>query len=33
MEEALCKVTPSEAAGWLDHCAYEVEVQYFCIPL
>jgi transposase len=29
MEEALCKVTPSDAAGWFDHCGYEVEVQYF----
>ena len=28
MEEALCKVTPSDAAGWFDHCGYEVEVQY-----
>ena len=22
MEEALCKVTPSDAAGWFDHCGY-----------
>ena len=28
MEEALSKVTPWEAAGWFDHCGYEVEVQY-----
>jgi transposase len=28
MEEALCKVTPADAAGWFDHCGYEVEVQY-----
>jgi hypothetical protein len=28
MEGAPCKVTPSEAAEWLDHCGYEVEVQY-----
>jgi len=28
MEEALCKVTPSDAAGWFDHCGYQVEVQY-----
>ncbi len=28
MEEALSKVTPSDAAGWFDHCGYEVEVQY-----
>jgi len=28
MEEALCKVTPAEAAGWFGHCGYEVEVQY-----
>ncbi len=28
MEEALCKVTPTDAAGWFDHCGYEVEVQY-----
>jgi hypothetical protein len=33
MEEALCNVTPSEAAGWFDHCGYEVEVQYLSIPL
>jgi len=28
MEEALCKVTPTDAAGWFDHCGYQVEVQY-----
>jgi len=28
MEEALCKVTPADAAGWFDHCDYQVEVQY-----
>jgi hypothetical protein len=28
MSGALCEVTPSEAAGWFDHCGYEVEVQY-----
>jgi transposase len=28
MEEALCKVTPADAAGWFDHCGYQVEVQY-----
>ena len=28
MEEALCKVTPSESAGWFDHCGHEVEVHY-----
>jgi transposase len=28
MEEALSKVTPWDAAGWFDHCGYEVEVQY-----
>ena len=27
-EEALSKVTPADAAGWFDHCGYEVEVQY-----
>jgi hypothetical protein len=24
MEEALSKVTPSDAAGWFEHCAYQV---------
>jgi transposase len=28
MEGALSDVTPSDAAGWFDHCGYEVEVQY-----
>ena len=28
MEEALSKVTPGDAAGWFNHCGYEVEVQY-----
>jgi hypothetical protein len=28
MEEALWKVTPSDAAGWFEHCGYQVEVQY-----
>jgi len=28
MEEALCKVTPADAAGWFNHCGYQVEVQY-----
>jgi transposase len=28
MEEALSEVTPADAAGWFDHCGYEVEVQY-----
>jgi transposase len=28
MEEALREVTPWDAAGWFDHCGYEVEVQY-----
>ncbi len=26
---ALSEVTPWDAAGWFDHCGYEVEVQYF----
>ena len=25
---ALSEVTPWDAAGWFDHCGYEVEVQY-----
>jgi len=29
MAEALWAVTPGDAAGWFDHCGYEVEVQYF----
>jgi transposase len=28
MGEALSKVTAGDAAGWFDHCGYEVEVQY-----
>jgi transposase len=28
MAEALSAVTPRDAAGWFDHCGYEVEVQY-----
>jgi transposase len=28
MGEALCKVTPADAAGWFEHCGYKVEVQY-----
>jgi transposase len=28
MEDALCKVTPVDVAGWFDHCGYEVEVQH-----
>ena len=28
MEEALSKVSASDAAGWFDHCGYQVEVQY-----
>jgi len=28
MEEALSRDTPDDAAGWFDHCGYEVEVQY-----
>jgi transposase len=28
MEEALTKVTPHDAAGWFDHCGYQIEVQY-----
>ena len=26
--EALSKVTPGDAAGWFDHCGYQVEVHY-----
>jgi len=33
MEEALYKVTPADAAGWFDHCDYQVEVQYLWTPL
>ena len=28
MGGALREVTPWDAAGWFDHCGYEVEVQY-----
>jgi transposase len=28
MAEALSAVTSRDAAGWFDHCGYEVEVQY-----
>jgi transposase len=28
MEEALSKVTPADAAGWFEHCGYQVEVRY-----
>jgi transposase len=28
MEKALSKVTPADAAGWFEHCGYQVEVQY-----
>jgi transposase len=28
MRWALGEVTPWDAAGWFDHCGYEVEVQY-----
>jgi transposase len=28
MGGALSEVTPWDAAGWFDHCGYEVEVQY-----
>jgi len=28
ISEALSEVTPWDAAGWFDHCGYEVEVQY-----
>jgi transposase len=28
IEEALSEVTPWDAAGWFDHCGYQVEVQY-----
>lgn len=28
MKEALSEVTAADAAGWFDHCGYEVEVQY-----
>lgn len=28
MEVALSKVSPADAAGWFDHCGYQVEVHY-----
>jgi transposase len=28
MAGALSAVTPADAAGWFDHCGYEVEAQY-----
>ena len=28
MSGALSAITPGDAAGWFDHCGYEVEVQY-----
>ena len=28
MSGALSAITPWDAAGWFDHCGYEVEVQY-----
>jgi transposase len=28
MSGALSEITPWDAAGWFDHCGYEVEVQY-----
>jgi len=28
MAEALSALTPADAAGWFDHCGYEVEVHY-----
>jgi transposase len=28
MPGALSEVRPADAAGWFDHCGYEVEVQY-----
>jgi transposase len=28
MEEALSKVSADDAAGWFNHCGYQVEVQY-----
>jgi transposase len=28
MEEALSAITPSDAAGWFEHCGYQVEVHY-----
>ena len=28
MEEALSRITAGDAAGWFNHCGYQVEVQY-----
>jgi transposase len=28
MEEALSAITAADAAGWFDHCGYQIEVQY-----
>ncbi len=28
MAQALSAVTPQDAAGWFDHCGYQVEGQY-----
>ncbi len=28
MDGALSEVTPWDAAGWFDHCGYQVEVHY-----
>jgi transposase len=28
MSGALSAITPGDAAGWFDHCGYEIEVQY-----
>jgi hypothetical protein len=28
MEGALSKVSAADAAGWFEHCVYQVEVQY-----
>ena len=28
MEEALSEVSAADAAGWFEHCGYQVEVQY-----
>ena len=33
MAEALSAVTPQDAAGWFNHCGYEVEVQYLRMSL
>ena len=28
IEQAFSKITASDAAGWFEHCGYQVEVQY-----